>query len=196
MAGANRAWIAILILGVLGSAQALTSASYENTGTLTLSLAGSADIPVKLAPGPEGATTVSASQTGAKSSVTGGGTDTPYNTTFVNNSVGTDQRVRLSLVSSSGPTAQCATCSLELRRAAQTSAQITILSGSVTQSQGPWESINATGNPGSTWHLYAVAKRTGQANNLVTVRYLLEVANASTDSPLVAYHNMTMEFTV
>jgi hypothetical protein len=183
--------LAILaVAGLAGSAQAAVAIKLPTASTQALSLIPVASLPVKLAAGPQGSTTISATLTGASFTVTGGSASS-YNTTFVNDTGASAVRLRLTLVGSSN-LGDCATCNLQLRSGLTQSNQIVVTAGAVAQAQGSLVSEAA----GTSWSLWAVASKTGSADKTATLTFLVEALPAAASTPVLDYWNMTANFVV
>lgn len=185
-----------MALMLIGPVEAVSSVAGTDN-TITHSLLTGSGVPVQLFAGVDGATTVGSANTSVVSHVTGGQLSaSTYNTTHVENKGSQSVRVRIAFVSWTGTTTDCVTCNIELRRSSTTASQIVISNGVVTQSVGSWVTIDGTGGAATKWYVYAVARRTVLADNVVPVDYSIEIAPSTSLSPSVQYHNNTMEFTV
>jgi hypothetical protein len=185
----------VLFLAVAGLTQGV-SILYNTSTDHTVALFTQAGIPIQLAAGPEGSTTVNANRTGSLSSVTGGLTATSFNTTYVNDTSTTAYRIRFTHVSTTGTFSECVQCDIELRAGTTTSTQISYALGSLVASQGAYQTIDAPGGAASSWHIYATGTRTVLADQVVTIAYVMEIVPTGGTSPSVVYFNMTMKFTV
>ncbi|MBI4394135.1 MAG: hypothetical protein HY556_10135 [Euryarchaeota archaeon] len=185
----------IVFLVVAGLTQGV-SIIYNTGSENAVSLFQQSEIPIQLAAGPQGSTTINANKTGSLSSVTGGLAAASFNTTFVNDTSATAYRIRFTHVSTSGTFSECVQCDIQLRAGTTTSTQISYSLGSLVTSQGAYQTIDAPGGAASSWHIWAVATRTVLADQVVTVAYVMEIVPTGGTSPSVVYFNMTMKFTV
>lgn len=183
------------VLAVTGLSQAV-SILYNTSSDQTVSLFPQADIPIQLAAGPEGSTSINANRTGSLSAVTGGLVATSFNTTYVNNTSATSYRIRFTHLSTTGTSSECVQCDIELRAGSTTSTQISYSLGSLVTSQGAYRTIDAPGGAASSWHIWATATRSVLADQEVAVAYRMEIVPTGGESPSVHYFNMTMKFTV
>lgn len=113
--------IAVVLLA--GTAQAALSLLYSSPSTLTLTIA----VPLELAPGPEGSTTVNANKTGAKSHIEANSCDAgdDCNTTYINNTSSSSLRVRFTLLTHSN-SGDCNPCRIWIERGATQETQIEV----------------------------------------------------------------------
>ena len=189
--------LVVLLAGLLAAqGVAAPALAYLSASTLTLSLTPQASIPIQLAAGPQGSTTISVNKTGAASTILKPNT---WNTTQVNNTGATAYRVRLTQVSVTN-VGSCKQCDLEFRRTGgTTSSQVRIRNGSLSdpasQAQGAWLTFNATGSAGSAWYLYGILAQFSKTDPTAVLSYNLEYVATTSSSPSVVYWNMTMNFT-
>lgn len=178
---------------IAGIAQAGPSINLNTSSTLTLAITQQADIPIQMAVGIEGnggstSTSVSVNNTGLKSTLSNPG---KYEVAYVNTTTSDQWRMRFVLDSVTN-LSDCIECYVWVKNQSSGSERlhIQIEQGVIDQATGPWENMNADGQPGDDFRLkpeYDVD--TGKE---VILNIWLEYVPPGASFPSVKYWNMTL----
>ena len=188
--------LAAALLAV-GGAFASPTLSLGSASAVSFVVVSGDDVPVRLLAGPSGSPDIGANETSADASLTSGIlSDATANTTAAQNQWDEQLRARLTLVSASGSVSECTKCEVQVRCGGTTSSQIVVSGGVVTQSQGAWVTLGASGASCATWHVWLVGRGTVVADKEAVLSYSLDVERASGDSPRVSYFGMVARFQV
>lgn len=181
---------ALLVFPLAWGATPLTISAGPSSIVPTLMAA-----PLNLSRGSAGSATITANNTSATDSMTGGvASATTLNSTKVTNALGVDVQARLVYRSASGMPAQCVKCDLQLLNGTATTTQIAYDNGLAPSAgaAGAWVSLKA----GQSMWILGVGQGTLIADVTATIRYELEFQTVPGTGLDARYLTMAMTYTV
>lgn len=190
---ARAALVALVVLASL--AHASTPLLYPNV-SVTLAVMPASTLPLTLAAGPDGGTTIGANATSASSTVTSNiFSAATFNTTSLTNTGGAAVQIRLTLTGTTSIN-ECQRCHIQLRVGGTTWSQIEVDGGTVTKSSGAWVTMQASPGAQSKLWIYAVAQGSIVADRVQTLSYAIEIQPDGGGSPTATYTTLSTGFRV